>query len=101
MASIEQVPRKETPEWIKTIDKVSLSGCQVTFYHSDAADVHLAASYQATGFYVDEKGRYILTNRHVTGDGLFWGFVVFDQNHEVRYAGFGCFEFDNDVPSSM
>lgn len=84
MATIKEFRKTETPEWMKTINEVSLSVCQVKCYHPDAVDVYPASSLQATGFYVDIKHGFILTNAHVAGVGPFWGFVVFDQNHEVR-----------------
>ncbi|KAJ5996010.1 hypothetical protein N7522_007670 [Penicillium canescens] len=71
----------DSPEWQATIEKVVKSAVSIHFCQTCSFDTELSMSSQATGFVVDAKRGYILTNRHVVGAGPFWGYCIFD-NHE-------------------
>ncbi|KAI9703958.1 MAG: hypothetical protein M1820_005740 [Bogoriella megaspora] len=71
----------DTAEWQATIEKVVKSVVSIHFCQTCSFDTDSALSSEATGFVVDAKRGYILTNRHVVGAGPFWGFCIFD-NHE-------------------
>ncbi|KAM0718272.1 hypothetical protein Q7P37_006604 [Cladosporium fusiforme] len=71
----------ESAEWQATIEKVVKNVVSIHFCQTAAFDTDSAISSEATGFVVDAKRGYILTNRHVVGAGPFWGYCIFD-NHE-------------------
>ncbi|QIW96016.1 hypothetical protein AMS68_001534 [Peltaster fructicola] len=71
----------ETPEWQATIERVVSNVVSIHFCQTAPFDTEPALSSEATGFIVDAKRGYILTNRHVVGSGPFWGYCIFD-NHE-------------------
>ena len=71
----------ETAEWQATIEKVVRNVVSIHFCQTCAFDTDSALASEATGFVVDAKRGYILTNRHVVGAGPFWGYCIFD-NHE-------------------
>ncbi|TKA30386.1 Pro-apoptotic serine protease [Salinomyces thailandicus] len=71
----------ETAEWQATIEKVVRNVVSIHFCQTCAFDTDAAIASEATGFVVDAKRGYILTNRHVVGSGPFWGYCIFD-NHE-------------------
>ena len=71
----------ESAEWQATIEKVVKNVVSIHFCQTASFDTDSAISSEATGFVVDAKRGYILTNRHVVGSGPFWGYVIFD-NHE-------------------
>ena len=71
----------DTAEWQATIEKVVRKVVSIHFSQTCAFDTDSAISSEATGFVVDAKRGYILTNRHVVGAGPFWGYCIFD-NHE-------------------
>lgn len=68
--------------WNHTISNIMKAVVQIRFAHPERFDGQLAVSSQATGFVVDKDKGYILTNRHVTGVGPFYGYAIF-QNHEA------------------
>jgi len=71
----------ESAEWQATIEKVVKNVVSIHFCQTASFDTDAALSSEATGFVVDAKRGYILTNRHVVGAGPFWGYCIFD-NHE-------------------
>ena len=71
----------DTPEWQATIENVVRNVVSIHFCQPCSFDTDSATSSEATGFVVDAKNGYILTNRHVVGSGPFWGYCIFD-NHE-------------------
>ncbi|KAI7356073.1 Pro-apoptotic serine [Hortaea werneckii] len=71
----------ESAEWQATIEKVVRNVVSIHFCQTCAFDTDPAIASEATGFVVDAKRGYILTNRHVVGSGPFWGYCIFD-NHE-------------------
>jgi S1-C subfamily serine protease len=74
----------DSPEWQATIEKVVNKVVSIHFCQTCSFDTDLSMSSQATGFVVDEKRGYILTNRHVACAGPFWGYCIFDNHEEVR-----------------
>ncbi|KAF2088420.1 Pro-apoptotic serine protease NMA111 [Saccharata proteae CBS 121410] len=73
----------DTLEWQRTIEKVVKNVVSIHFCQTAAFDTDSALASEATGFVVDAKKGYILTNRHVVGAGPFWGYVIFDNHEEV------------------
>lgn len=73
----------DTAEWQATIEKVVKNVVSIHFCQTCSFDTDAAISSQATGFVVDAKKGYILTNRHVVGAGPFWGYCIFDNHEEV------------------
>ncbi|KAI9736638.1 MAG: hypothetical protein M1834_000842 [Cirrosporium novae-zelandiae] len=71
----------DSVEWQNTIAKVVKSVVSIHFCQTCSFDTDGAMTSQATGFVVDAKKGYILTNRHVACAGPFWGYCIFD-NHE-------------------
>ena len=71
----------DSPEWQATIENVVNSVVSIHFCQTCSFDTDLSMSSQATGFVVDAKRGYIMTNRHVVCSGPFWGYCIFD-NHE-------------------
>ncbi|KAI4216210.1 MAG: hypothetical protein LQ351_001220 [Letrouitia transgressa] len=71
----------DTAEWQATIEQVVRNVVSIHFCQTCSFDTDAAVSSEATGFVVDSKKGYILTNRHVVGAGPFWGYCIFD-NHE-------------------
>jgi S1-C subfamily serine protease len=78
---ISGVAGSESAEWQATIEKVVKNVVSIHFCQTASFDTDSAISSEATGFVVDAKRGYILTNRHVVGAGPFHGHVIFD-NHE-------------------
>lgn len=74
----------DSPEWQATIEKVVKCVVSIHFCQTVSFDTDLSFSSQATGFVVDAKNGYILTNRHVVCAGPFWGYCIFDNHEEVR-----------------
>lgn len=73
----------DTAEWQATIEKVVRNVVSIHFCQTCSFDTDAAVSSEATGFVVDAKKGYILTNRHVVGAGPFWGYCIFDNHEEV------------------
>lgn len=73
----------DTAEWQATIEKVVKNVVSIHFCQTCSFDTDAAISSEATGFVVDAKRGYILTNRHVVGAGPFWGYCIFDNHEEV------------------
>lgn len=73
----------DTAEWQATIEKVVRNVVSIHFCQTCSFDTDSAISSEATGFVVDAKQGYILTNRHVVGAGPFWGYCIFDNHEEV------------------
>ena len=73
----------DTAEWQATIEKVVKNVVSIHFCQTCSFDTDPAMSSEATGFVVDAKRGYILTNRHVVGAGPFWGYCIFDNHEEV------------------
>ncbi|CAK7564382.1 MAG: hypothetical protein SEPTF4163_002271 [Sporothrix epigloea] len=73
----------ETAEWQKTIRRVVRNVVSIRFCQTCSFDTDPALTSEATGFVVDAKRGYILTNRHVVGSGPFWGYCIFDNHEEV------------------
>jgi S1-C subfamily serine protease len=71
----------DTAVWQKTMEGVVECVVSIHFCHTYSFDTDPAISSEATGFVVDDKKGYILTNRHVVGAGPFIGYCIFD-NHE-------------------
>ncbi|XWW94481.1 hypothetical protein V2A60_002424 [Cordyceps javanica] len=59
--------------------RVSRNVVVIKFSHTLPFDGDCAETSEATGFVVDAKRGYILTNRHVAGPGPFWGLCIFGQ----------------------
>lgn len=74
----------DTAEWQATIEKVVKNVVSIHFCQTCSFDTDPAMSSEATGFVVDAKRGYILTNRHVVGAGPFWGYCIFDNHEEVN-----------------
>ena len=74
----------DTAEWQATIEQVVKNVVSIHFCQTCSFDTDPAMSSEATGFVVDAKRGYILTNRHVVGAGPFWGYCIFDNHEEVR-----------------
>ena len=66
----------DSAEWQATIEQVVKNVVSIHFCQTCAFDTDSAMSSEATGFVVDAKRGYILTNRHVVGSGPFWGFCI-------------------------
>lgn len=77
----------DTAEWQATIEKVVKNVVSIHFCQTCSFDTDAAVSSEATGFVVDAKRGYILTNRHVVGAGPFWGYCIFDNHEEVCSVG--------------
>ena len=73
----------DTAEWQVTIERVVRNVVSIHFCQTCSFDTSAALSSEATGFVVDAKRGYILTNRHVVGSGPFWGYCIFDNHEEV------------------
>ena len=73
----------DTAEWQATIEQVVKNVVSIHFCQTCSFDTDPAMSSEATGFVVDAKKGYILTNRHVVGAGPFWGYCIFDNHEEV------------------
>ena len=73
----------DTDDWQATTETVIRSVVSIHFHHIYSFDTSIAGKSEATGFVVDAKEGYILTNRHVVGSGPFWGYCVFYNNEEV------------------
>ncbi|KAK2749403.1 hypothetical protein FQN57_006335 [Myotisia sp. PD_48] len=71
----------DSAEWQETIEKVVRCVVSIHFCQTASFDTDVSMASQATGFVVDAKRGYILTNRHVVCSGPFWGYCIFD-NHE-------------------
>ena len=78
---VQALPTKETPQWQATLERVVHNVVSIHYSQTCAFDADGAHASEATGFVVDAKRGYILTNRHVVGAGPFWGYCVFN-NHE-------------------
>ena len=76
----------DTAEWQATIEQVVKNVVSIHFCQTCSFDTDAAVSSEATGFVVDAKRGYILTNRHVVGAGPFWGYCIFDNHEEVRIS---------------
>jgi pro-apoptotic serine protease NMA111 len=74
----------DTVEWQATIERVVRNVVSIHFCQTCSFDTDPACSSEATGFVVDAKRGYILTNRHVVCAGPFSGFCIFDNHEEVR-----------------
>ena len=77
------VATADTAEWQATIEQVVRNVVSIHFCQTCSFDTSPALSSEATGFVVDAKKGYILTNRHVVGSGPFWGYCIFDNHEEV------------------
>ena len=77
----------DTAEWQATIEQVVKNVVSIHFCQTCSFDTDAAISSEATGFVVDAKRGYILTNRHVVGAGPFWGYCIFDNHEEVCILG--------------
>ena len=87
----------ENAEWQATIEKVVKTVVSIHFCQTCSFDTSPALSSEATGFVVDAKKGYILTNRHVVGSGPFWGYCIFDNHEEVGFPSemrLDCAELD-------
>lgn len=71
----------ESIVWQATLGKVIECVVSIDFCRPASFDTDSASSSEATGFVVDAKRGFILTNRHVVGAGPFEGYCIFD-NHE-------------------
>ncbi|DAA74750.1 TPA_exp: Uncharacterized protein A8136_3066 [Trichophyton benhamiae CBS 112371] len=80
MLPVSQV-QTDSAEWQETIEKVVRCVVSIHFCQTASFDTDLSMASQATGFVVDAKNGYIMTNRHVVCAGPFWGYCIFD-NHE-------------------
>lgn len=86
MAEPVMAPVTETADpakWQDTIERVVRNVISIHFCRPYSFDSSAATSSEATGFVVDAKKGYILTNRHVVGSGPFWGYCIFDNHEEV------------------
>lgn len=81
----DKIPQiaNESAEWQATIEKVVKNVVSIHFCSPASFDTDEATSSEATGFVVDAKRGYILTNRHVVGAGPFVGFAVLDNHEEL------------------
>jgi S1-C subfamily serine protease len=68
--------------WQVTIDRVINCVVSIRFRRPHPFDTESASCSQATGFVVDAKEGYILTNRHVVGDGPFDGHCIFKNDEK-------------------
>ncbi|KAI1334876.1 Pro-apoptotic serine protease NMA111 [Xylariaceae sp. FL0016] len=73
----------DTAEWQATVENVVRNVVSIRFCQTCSFDTDAACASEATGFVVDAKNGYVMTNRHVVGSGPFWGFIVFDNHEEV------------------
>ena len=89
----------DTAEWQATIEQVVKNVVSIHFCQTCAFDTDSAMSSEATGFVVDAKRGYILTNRHVVGSGPFWGFCIFDNHEEVSRRRYTSLENHCSTPS--
>lgn len=80
----------DSPEWQATIESVVKSVVSIHFCQTCSFDTDLSMCSQATGFVVDAKRGYILTNRHVVCAGPFWGYCIFDNHEEVSFTKLVC-----------
>ena len=85
----------DTAEWQATIERVVKNVVSIHFCQTCSFDTDPAMSSEATGFVVDAKKGYILTNRHVVGAGPFWGYCIFDNHEEVSLTVTESTDFDN------
>lgn len=75
---------EESKKWETVIRKARKSIGQLTVSMYQHVDIERRGISKGTGFYVDEKEGYVLTNKHVVGPGPSFGFIVFEGNIEVR-----------------
>lgn len=68
-------------QWQHTMETCVTKVCSIRFCQVRPFDAERSFTSEATGFVVDAKRGYILTNRHVACAGPFVGYAVFD-NHE-------------------
>lgn len=80
-AHITTVTGQDTSKWQKTIEKAIKGTVSILYCHPHSFDAGPVICAQATGFVVDAKKGFILTNRHVVGAGPFIGYSIFE-NHE-------------------
>lgn len=74
---------REESLWIKSIENVVKSVVSIRFSQVSAFDTEFPESGEASGFIIDAKNGYILTNRHVVSSGPFWGHVICENHEEI------------------
>lgn len=77
------VAQASASNWLTTIESVVKGVVSIHFCQTFPFDTDPRKCSQATGFVVDAKRGYILTNRHVACAGPFWGHCVFNDDEEV------------------
>lgn len=80
--------QSQPPSWQWAISHAMKAVVDVHFAFVERFDGEGPLSSRASGFVVDKKHGYILTNRHVTGSGPGYGYCVFGNRelHDVTVA---------------
>ena len=71
-------------EWRKVVQKVTKSVVSIISTQPVSFDTDRAGCFSATGFIVDAKRGYVMTNRHVVQNGPFVGYLIFENHEEVE-----------------
>ena len=74
----------EDTRWQSVINTAVKSIVSIRFSQVSTFDCDAAITSEATGFVIDSKLGYILTNRHVTCAGPFTGVGVFHDHEEIN-----------------
>ncbi|KAL6944354.1 hypothetical protein ACO0RG_001090 [Hanseniaspora osmophila] len=102
LMSTNNINAKDNSGWHKTISKVVQSVVSINFIQL-AFDADESVCSEATGFVVDAKRGYILTNRHVVSPGpLVNAYAIFNNHEECELTpiyrdpvhDYGVFKFD-------
>lgn len=82
ISSIGSADEAKKWETVTQQARKSIGQLNVSIYQH--VDIEKPGTHKGTGFYVDEKEGFVLTNKHVVGPGPCLGFIVFEGNIEVR-----------------
>jgi len=74
----------DAPNWASTLERIATGVVAIQIDATRAFDTEWSASAQATGFVVDAKRGYILTNRHVVTPGPVTAQATFLNHEEVQ-----------------
>jgi pro-apoptotic serine protease NMA111 len=74
---------KSLTAWQRTIERVRLGVVVLHYGRPHSIEDSLADTGKAIGFVVDAQKGWVLTAKHVTGEGPFFGRAIFDSGEEV------------------
>ncbi|KAG1884927.1 hypothetical protein F4604DRAFT_1918593 [Suillus subluteus] len=75
---------QEAQQWLAVQAKARAASCEIHSSNPHAYDVTGPSSSQGTGTLVDKEYGFVLTNKHVVGDGPWVGYCVFEDNKQYR-----------------